>query len=98
MGQGAGPEEDVGGASEGEAGDQREAKEGGGEAGVQDAPAAASAPSTQCAIFSFPEARAAPPRPPRDSSLRKKKAANLNNIIHRLEKAACRDEPSEWEF
>ncbi|KAM3868981.1 homeobox protein cut-like 1 [Diretmus argenteus] len=35
---------------------------------------------------------------PRDSNLRKKKAANLNNIIHRLEKAASKDEPHEWEF
>uniref|UniRef100_A0AAR2KYJ6 Homeobox protein cut-like n=1 Tax=Pygocentrus nattereri TaxID=42514 RepID=A0AAR2KYJ6_PYGNA len=35
---------------------------------------------------------------PRDSSLRRKKAANLNSIIHRLEKAANRDEPHEWEF
>uniref|UniRef100_A0AAY4ABB3 Homeobox protein cut-like n=1 Tax=Denticeps clupeoides TaxID=299321 RepID=A0AAY4ABB3_9TELE len=37
-------------------------------------------------------------RLPRDSSLRKKKVANLNNIIHRLEKAASKEEPSEWEF
>ncbi|XP_053083531.1 cut-like homeobox 1b isoform X3 [Pangasianodon hypophthalmus] len=37
-------------------------------------------------------------RNPKDSSLRKKKAANLNNIIHRLEKAASKEEPSEWEF
>ncbi|XP_060761873.1 cut-like homeobox 1b isoform X3 [Neoarius graeffei] len=35
---------------------------------------------------------------PKDNSLRKKKAANLNNIIHRLEKAASKEEPSEWEF
>ncbi|XP_055064160.2 homeobox protein cut-like 1 isoform X4 [Misgurnus anguillicaudatus] len=41
---------------------------------------------------------AAPLRNPKDSNLRKKKAANLNNIIHRLEKAANRDEPHEWEF
>ncbi|XP_047662569.1 cut-like homeobox 1b isoform X3 [Tachysurus fulvidraco] len=37
-------------------------------------------------------------RNPKDNSLRKKKAANLNNIIHRLEKAASKEEPSEWEF
>ncbi|XP_056140772.1 homeobox protein cut-like 1 [Lampris incognitus] len=35
---------------------------------------------------------------PHDSSVRKKKAANLNNIIYRLEKAASKDEPHEWEF
>ncbi|XP_072515654.1 homeobox protein cut-like 1 [Salminus brasiliensis] len=48
------------------------------------AAAATSAPATSCN--------------PRDSSLRRKKAANLNSIIHRLEKAANRDEPHEWEF
>ncbi|XP_062329794.1 homeobox protein cut-like 1 isoform X2 [Osmerus eperlanus] len=55
-------------------------------------------------LFSFPEASApggvspAPARNPRDNNLRRKKAANLNNIIHRLEKAAGKEEPSEWEF
>ncbi|XP_073685339.1 homeobox protein cut-like 1 [Garra rufa] len=56
-------------------------------------------------LFGIPEsassaatAVATPCRNPKDSSLRKKKAANLNNIIHRLEKAANRDEPHEWEF
>ncbi|XP_059395500.1 homeobox protein cut-like 1 isoform X1 [Carassius carassius] len=56
-------------------------------------------------LFGIPESisvattAATPPcRNPKDSSLRKKKAANLNNIIHRLEKAANRDEPHEWEF
>uniref|UniRef100_A0A672P3E9 Homeobox protein cut-like n=1 Tax=Sinocyclocheilus grahami TaxID=75366 RepID=A0A672P3E9_SINGR len=52
-------------------------------------------------LFGIPEsisAAAPPSRNPKDSSLRKKKAANLNNIIHRLEKAANRDEPHEWEF
>uniref|UniRef100_A0A4W4HR31 One cut domain family member n=1 Tax=Electrophorus electricus TaxID=8005 RepID=A0A4W4HR31_ELEEL len=51
-------------------------------------------------LFGFPEATpcAASSRNPKDSSLRKKKAANLNNIIHRLEKAASKEEPSEWEF
>ncbi|XP_068601233.1 homeobox protein cut-like 1 [Brachionichthys hirsutus] len=39
-----------------------------------------------------------PGRNPRDNNLRKKKAANLNNIIHRLEKAASKEDPSEWEF
>ncbi|XP_072496412.1 homeobox protein cut-like 1 isoform X4 [Notamacropus eugenii] len=47
-------------------------------------------------LFSFPEAAGS--KSTRDSSLRKKKAANLNSIIHRLEKAASREEPAEWEF
>ncbi|XP_048823023.1 homeobox protein cut-like 1 isoform X6 [Lagopus muta] len=47
-------------------------------------------------LFSFSEAASS--RSTRDSSLRKKKAANLNNIIHRLEKAASREEAAEWEF
>ncbi|KAL1022392.1 hypothetical protein UPYG_G00026310 [Umbra pygmaea] len=37
-------------------------------------------------------------RSPKDNTLRKKKAANLNNIIHRLEKAAGKEDQSEWEF
>lgn len=41
--------------------------------------------------FSFPESSAAP-RIHRDSSLRRQKAANLNSIIHRLEKAATKDD------
>ena len=55
-------------------------------------------------LFSFPEASApggvspAPARNPRDNNLHRKKAANLNSIIHRLEKAAGKEEPSEWEF
>ncbi|XP_077167655.1 homeobox protein cut-like 1 isoform X6 [Paroedura picta] len=47
-------------------------------------------------LFGFPEAARA--RNARDNTLRKKKAANLNSIIHRLEKAASREEPAEWEF
>ncbi|XP_038231198.1 homeobox protein cut-like 1 isoform X6 [Dermochelys coriacea] len=47
-------------------------------------------------LFSFSEA--ARSKNTRDNTLRKKKAANLNNIIHRLEKAASREEPVEWEF
>ncbi|KFO64241.1 Homeobox protein cut-like 1, partial [Corvus brachyrhynchos] len=47
-------------------------------------------------LFSFSETASS--RNTRDSSLRKKKAANLNNIIHRLEKAASREEAVEWEF
>ncbi|NXM64205.1 CUX1 protein, partial [Illadopsis cleaveri] len=47
-------------------------------------------------LFGFSEAASS--RNTRDSSLRKKKAANLNNIIHRLEKAASREEAAEWEF
>ncbi|XP_027717642.1 protein CASP isoform X5 [Vombatus ursinus] len=47
-------------------------------------------------LFSFPEAAGS--KSTRDNTLRKKKAANLNSIIHRLEKAASREEPVEWEF
>ncbi|XP_043820534.1 homeobox protein cut-like 1 isoform X4 [Dromiciops gliroides] len=47
-------------------------------------------------LFSFPEAAGS--KNTRDNTLRKKKAANLNSIIHRLEKAASREEPAEWEF
>uniref|UniRef100_A0A8K9XFZ0 DNA-binding protein SATB n=1 Tax=Oncorhynchus mykiss TaxID=8022 RepID=A0A8K9XFZ0_ONCMY len=39
-----------------------------------------------------------PARNHRDNTLRRKKAANLDNIIHRLEKAAGKEDPSEWEF
>lgn len=41
--------------------------------------------------FNFPESSAASGIL-RDSSLRRQKAANLNSIIHRLEKAATRDD------
>uniref|UniRef100_W5M071 Homeobox protein cut-like n=1 Tax=Lepisosteus oculatus TaxID=7918 RepID=W5M071_LEPOC len=104
-----GPEEYGGPASEGEGADLKE--EGGPETPArspapQDATtSASSAPGTSghkggaiASLFSFPETAPAASRNPRDSSLRKKKAANLNNIIHRLEKAASREEPSEWEF
>uniref|UniRef100_A0A8C4WDL7 Homeobox protein cut-like n=1 Tax=Gopherus evgoodei TaxID=1825980 RepID=A0A8C4WDL7_9SAUR len=47
-------------------------------------------------LFSFSEVASS--KNTRDNTLRKKKAANLNNIIHRLEKAASREEPVEWEF
>ncbi|XP_026528201.1 protein CASP [Notechis scutatus] len=47
-------------------------------------------------LFSFSEAACS--KNTRDNTLRKKKAANLNSIIHRLEKAASREEPVEWEF
>ncbi|KAM4700303.1 homeobox protein cut-like 1 isoform 1-T1 [Discoglossus pictus] len=47
-------------------------------------------------LFSFSETTSS--RNTRDNTLRKKKAANLNSIIHRLEKAASREEPIEWEF
>uniref|UniRef100_H9GM27 One cut domain family member n=1 Tax=Anolis carolinensis TaxID=28377 RepID=H9GM27_ANOCA len=49
-------------------------------------------------LFGFSEATTACSKNSRDNSLRKKKAANLNSIIHRLEKAASREEPVEWEF
>ncbi|XP_018429077.1 PREDICTED: protein CASP [Nanorana parkeri] len=47
-------------------------------------------------LFSFSETSSS--KNTRDNTLRKKKAANLNSIIHRLEKAASREEPNEWEF
>ncbi|XP_038944951.1 homeobox protein cut-like 1 isoform X11 [Rattus norvegicus] len=50
-------------------------------------------PSSLQSLFGLPEAAGA-----RDNPVRKKKAANLNSIIHRLEKAASREEPIEWEF
>lgn len=50
-------------------------------------------PSSLQSLFGLPEAVGA-----RDNPVRKKKAANLNSIIHRLEKAASREEPIEWEF
>ncbi|XP_036005717.1 homeobox protein cut-like 1 [Fundulus heteroclitus] len=59
--------------------------------GLAEASSASSASSTN-----MPASGAA--RNPRDNNLRKKKAANLNNIIHRLEKAASKEDPSEWEF
>ncbi|MEE6468751.1 hypothetical protein FKM82_008366 [Ascaphus truei] len=47
-------------------------------------------------LFSFSETACSKNTP--DNTLRKKKAANLNSIIHRLEKVASREEPNEWEF
>ncbi|KAL0979533.1 hypothetical protein UPYG_G00186270 [Umbra pygmaea] len=38
------------------------------------------------------------PKPNRSSQRRTEKMANLNNIIHRLERAANREETLEWEF
>ncbi|XP_041052484.1 homeobox protein cut-like 1 isoform X4 [Carcharodon carcharias] len=53
----------------------------------------------QKGLFSFSDtASPAQKTSLRENSLRRKKAANLNNIIHRLEKAASREEPIEWEF
>ncbi|XP_036821533.1 homeobox protein cut-like 1 isoform X2 [Oncorhynchus mykiss] len=64
--------------------------------------------SSSSSLFGPPEAglslsapashTSTPARNPRENTLRKKKAANLNNIIHRLEKAAGKEDPSEWEF
>ncbi|XP_064831384.1 homeobox protein cut-like 1 [Oncorhynchus masou masou] len=64
--------------------------------------------SSNSNLFSLPEAGlslsapsshiSTPARNPRDNTLRRKKAANLDNIIHRLEKAAGKEDPSEWEF
>ncbi|XP_028276473.1 cut-like homeobox 1b isoform X1 [Parambassis ranga] len=53
-------------------------------------------PSSSASSTNIPAS--GPARNPRDNNLRKKKAANLNNIIHRLEKAASKEDPSEWEF
>ncbi|KAM9317853.1 homeobox protein cut-like 1 [Pholidichthys leucotaenia] len=53
-------------------------------------------PSSSASSTNIPPS--GPARNPRDNNLRKKKAANLNNIIHRLEKAASKEDPSEWEF
>ncbi|KAM4820604.1 homeobox protein cut-like 1 isoform 7-T7 [Thomomys bottae] len=60
------------------------------------APAAPRRPSSLQSLFGLPDAAGA--RDSRDNPVRKKKAANLNSIIHRLEKAASREEPIEWEF
>ncbi|XP_033028331.1 homeobox protein cut-like 1 isoform X3 [Lacerta agilis] len=61
-------------------------------------PSTSSTPATNSleTLFGFSEAVCS--KNTRDNSLRKKKAANLNSIIHRLEKAASREEPVEWEF
>uniref|UniRef100_A0A8C5M5X3 Homeobox protein cut-like n=1 Tax=Leptobrachium leishanense TaxID=445787 RepID=A0A8C5M5X3_9ANUR len=69
----------------------------------EDAEKLSSVPSTSSqkgnsiqSLFSFSETSSS--KNTRDNTLRKKKAANLNSIIHRLEKAASREEPIEWEF
>nr|XP_034994782.1 homeobox protein cut-like 1 isoform X7 [Zootoca vivipara] len=61
-------------------------------------PSTSSTPATNSlqTLFGFSEAVCS--KNTRDNTLRKKKAANLNSIIHRLEKAASREEPVEWEF
>uniref|UniRef100_A0A8C9R056 Homeobox protein cut-like n=1 Tax=Scleropages formosus TaxID=113540 RepID=A0A8C9R056_SCLFO len=108
----SGPEEGRGAMSEGNGGVTKELSGDGGAGTPGRSPAPPdSAPTDSCApgtssrkeggvtgLFSFPEATPTTARNPRDSSLRKKKAANLNNIIHRLEKAASREEGAEWEF
>uniref|UniRef100_UPI00398EF662 homeobox protein cut-like 1 isoform X1 n=1 Tax=Pristiophorus japonicus TaxID=55135 RepID=UPI00398EF662 len=61
--------------------------------------ASSSTTGFQKGLFSFSDtASPAQKTSLRENSLRRKKAANLNNIIHRLEKAASREEPIEWEF
>ncbi|XP_008592828.1 PREDICTED: protein CASP [Galeopterus variegatus] len=72
--------------SEGDSCDGVEAADGPGAAEAEESGGPAAAPE------------AAGARDSRDNPLRKKKAANLNSIIHRLEKAASREEPIEWEF
>lgn len=70
---------------------------------IEDSEKLSSVPSTSSqkgnsiqSLFSFSETSSS--KNTRDNTLRKKKAANLNSIIHRLEKAASREEPNEWEF
>ncbi|GAA6072491.1 homeobox protein cut-like 1 [Tachysurus ichikawai] len=48
----------------------------------------------QDSTLNFPESSASP-RVLRDSNLRRRKVANLNSIIHRLEQAASRDETQD---
>lgn len=56
-------------------------------------------PPEACLSRSTPSSQpSTPARNPRDNTLRRKKAANLDNIIHRLEKAAGKEDLSEWEF
>lgn len=77
-------------------------------------PSAASSPGLMVSVSPVPSSSApispsppnpAPPPPPfqspkvnRSSQRRNEKMANLNNIIHRLERAANREETLEWEF
>ncbi|XP_075052835.1 homeobox protein cut-like 1 isoform X2 [Mixophyes fleayi] len=70
---------------------------------IEDSEKLSSVPSTSSqkgnsiqSLFNFSETASS--KNTRDNTLRKKKAANLNSIIHRLEKAASREEPIEWEF
>lgn len=77
-------------------------------------PSAASSPGLMVSVSPVPSSSApispsppnpAPPPPSfqspkvnRSSQRRNEKMANLNNIIHRLERAANREETLEWEF
>lgn len=77
-------------------------------------PSAASSPGLMVSVSPVPSSSApispsppnpGPPPPPfqgpkvnRSSQRRNEKMANLNNIIHRLERAANREETLEWEF
>lgn len=74
-------------------------------------PSAASSPGLVVSVSPVPSSSApispnpAPLPPPfqspkanRSSQRRNEKMANLNNIIHRLERAANREETLEWEF
>lgn len=74
-------------------------------------PSAASSPGLVVSVSPVPSSSApispnpGPPPPPfqspkanRSSQRRNEKMANLNNIIHRLERAANREETLEWEF
>ncbi|XP_028977069.2 cut-like homeobox 1b isoform X3 [Esox lucius] len=98
----AGPEENRG------ASEDQDGPEAGVSAGSPAQRNGTTSSSVSSGLFSVSEAglslsvpvnhNSAPVRSPRDNTLRKKKAANLNNIIHRLEKAAVKEDPSEWEF
>uniref|UniRef100_A0AAV2MT01 Homeobox protein cut-like n=1 Tax=Knipowitschia caucasica TaxID=637954 RepID=A0AAV2MT01_KNICA len=74
-------------------------------------PSAASSPGLMMSVSPVPSSSApispSIPNPPststdgktnRSTQRRNEKMANLNNIIHRLERAANRDETLEWEF
>nr|XP_009302008.1 homeobox protein cut-like 2 [Danio rerio] len=77
-------------------------------------PSAASSPGLMMSVSPVPSSSApispSPPNPPaleppsinaklnKNTQRRNEKMANLNNIIHRLERAANREETLEWEF
>ncbi|XP_060752036.1 homeobox protein cut-like 1 isoform X1 [Tachysurus vachellii] len=62
--------------------------------GVSEAQTSEVQEEQQDSTLNFPESSASP-RVLRDSNLRRRKVANLNSIIHRLEQAASRDETQD---